>query len=119
MDLFSLTRASQPVHVFRTEEELRRYTIETGKFFPKEEAYAGGLLKYMLRQITGTYNGKRGMSKKTGGQGMDRGRGKNWDDSFNQEIVIYGWQRHGGSNKTSLNRSYGPAYARGNEFYGV
>ncbi|KAF7424605.1 hypothetical protein PC9H_009913 [Pleurotus ostreatus] len=39
------------VHSFGSVEELRQYTIVTKKFFPKENAYAGGLLKYLLREI--------------------------------------------------------------------
>jgi hypothetical protein len=31
--------------------ELREYTIESGKFFPKESAYAGGVLMFLLREI--------------------------------------------------------------------
>lgn len=39
------------VELFSTLDELRVYTIETGKFFPKESAYAGGVLKFLLREI--------------------------------------------------------------------
>ena len=59
-DLLDTTRQNTRVHVFASEEELREYTRETGRIFPKEEAYAGGLLKYLLRQIFGTYLGNRG-----------------------------------------------------------
>jgi hypothetical protein len=41
------------VELFSTLDELRDYTIETGKFFPKESAYAGGVLKFLLREILG------------------------------------------------------------------
>lgn len=37
--------------VFASLEELQTYTIESGKFFPKESAYAGGILKFLLREI--------------------------------------------------------------------
>ena len=37
--------------LFCSLEELREYTIESGKFFPKESAYAGGILKFLLREI--------------------------------------------------------------------
>ena len=59
-DLLDTTRQGTRVHVFASEEELREYTIETGRIFPKEDAYAGGLLKYLLRQIFGIYHGNRG-----------------------------------------------------------
>ena len=59
-DLLDTTRQGTRVHVFASEEELREHTLETGRIFPKEEAYAGGLLKYLLRQIFGTYHGNRG-----------------------------------------------------------
>ena len=36
---------------FSSLEELRAYTIETKKIFPREDAYAGGLLAYLLREI--------------------------------------------------------------------
>jgi hypothetical protein len=41
------------VELFSTLDELRDYTIDTGKFFPKESAYAGGVLKFLLREILG------------------------------------------------------------------
>ena len=59
-DLLDTTRQGVRVHVFASEAELREYTTETRRFFPKEEAYAGGLLKYLLREILGTYHGSRG-----------------------------------------------------------
>ena len=59
-DLLDTTRQGTRVHVFASEEELREYTRETGRIFPKEDAYAGGLLKYLLREIFGTYHGQRG-----------------------------------------------------------
>ena len=59
-DLLDTTLQKTRVHVFASEEELREYTKETGRIFPKEDAYAGGLLKYLLRQIFGTYLGNRG-----------------------------------------------------------
>ncbi|KAF2844096.1 hypothetical protein T440DRAFT_527865, partial [Plenodomus tracheiphilus IPT5] len=39
------------IELFACLDELREYTIETGKFFPKESAYAGGVLKFLLREI--------------------------------------------------------------------
>ena len=37
--------------VFSSEQELSSYTISTGKFFPSENAYAGDLLRHLLRHI--------------------------------------------------------------------
>lgn len=59
-DLLDTTRQGTEVHIFASEAELREYTKRTGKIFPREEAYAGGLLKYLLREISGTYQGNRG-----------------------------------------------------------
>ncbi|KAL1792981.1 hypothetical protein ACET3X_009488 [Alternaria dauci] len=39
------------VELFASLDELREYTIDSGKFFPKESAYAGGVLKFLLREI--------------------------------------------------------------------
>jgi len=36
---------------FSSLRELRDYTTSTGKYFPKESAYAGGVLKFLLREI--------------------------------------------------------------------
>lgn len=39
------------VEFFSSLEEHREYTVESGKFFPRESTYAGGLLKFLLRVI--------------------------------------------------------------------
>lgn len=39
------------MELFTSLDELSEYTIENGKFFPKESAYAGGVLKFLLREI--------------------------------------------------------------------
>lgn len=39
------------VHKFKTELELSNYTRNYEKFFPRENAYAGGILKHLLRNI--------------------------------------------------------------------
>jgi len=43
--------SGRDVELFSSLDELREYTIENGKFFPKESAYAGGVLKFLLREI--------------------------------------------------------------------
>jgi hypothetical protein len=43
--------SGRDVELFTCLDELREYTIDTGRFFPKESAYAGGVLKFLLREI--------------------------------------------------------------------
>lgn len=43
--------SGREVELFSSLQELRNYTITTGKYFPKESAYAGGVLKFLLREI--------------------------------------------------------------------
>ncbi|KAF5861157.1 hypothetical protein ETB97_000531 [Aspergillus alliaceus] len=59
VDLLESIRAGSPVEAFSTLEDLRAYTIENGKYFPKEEAYEGGLLRFLLREIHNEYKGKQ------------------------------------------------------------
>ncbi|RYN63049.1 hypothetical protein AA0117_g12856 [Alternaria alternata] len=49
VDLVDVSRDA--VELFPSLEELREYTIDSGKFFPKRSAYAGGVLKFLLREI--------------------------------------------------------------------
>lgn len=51
VDLVDTKATGEPVTVFVSEVDLSEYTITTGKFFPRENAYAGGLLRYLLRRI--------------------------------------------------------------------
>ena len=69
-DLLDSANRRGRVSIFDNVEQLRSYTLESGKIFPKEEAYAGGLLKFLLREITGTYQGPN----KRGGKGRRRRR---------------------------------------------
>jgi hypothetical protein len=50
-DLVDNPRLDRPIKTFPTEHALSYYTITSGKFFPKESAYAGGLLRHLLRDI--------------------------------------------------------------------
>ncbi|OJA19762.1 hypothetical protein AZE42_06789 [Rhizopogon vesiculosus] len=59
VDLVDTARMGTPVRVFASLGELTAYTIQTGKYFPKENAYQGGLLKELLREIHNPYLGKR------------------------------------------------------------
>ncbi|CAG7558098.1 unnamed protein product [Fusarium equiseti] len=51
VDLVETANTGLPVTVFETLEQLQDYTIDNGKFFPKQSAHHGGLLKFLLRQI--------------------------------------------------------------------
>jgi hypothetical protein len=53
VDLVDRHRTGRQVKQFKTLQELQEYTIAEGKFFPKESAYAGGVLKLLLREILG------------------------------------------------------------------
>lgn len=59
-DLLDSVRTNSPVKIFATHADLANYTRSQGRYFPKEDAYAGGLLKYLLREIDNTYHGRRG-----------------------------------------------------------
>lgn len=50
------------IRVYDSLERLREYTRTTGKYFPKENEYAQGLLKYLLREIHLKYAGHRKVS---------------------------------------------------------
>ncbi|KAJ8595549.1 hypothetical protein M405DRAFT_929464 [Rhizopogon salebrosus TDB-379] len=51
VDLLDTKTTEKPVKIFVSEMELSEYTKRMGKFFPRDNAYAGGLLKYLLRHI--------------------------------------------------------------------
>lgn len=51
VDLVDTRGTGRPVKVFNSLKKLQDYTIRTEKFFPKEDAKAGGLLRYLLREI--------------------------------------------------------------------
>jgi len=51
VDLVDKGKTGLSVTQFDNLEELRTYTISTGKCFAKESAYAGGVLKLLLREI--------------------------------------------------------------------
>ena len=57
VDLVDRDATGQDVTQFESLDELREYTIEHRKYFPKESAYAGGVLKFLLREITGRHYG--------------------------------------------------------------
>lgn len=49
--MIELGSDGEPVQMFRNLDALRSYTKDTKKVFPKDEAKAGGILKYLLRVI--------------------------------------------------------------------
>ncbi|KIM36959.1 hypothetical protein M413DRAFT_424108 [Hebeloma cylindrosporum] len=51
VNLVDLVSNSGTVTVFDTVDDLSEYSRATGKIFPREDAYAGDLLKYLLRHI--------------------------------------------------------------------
>jgi len=59
IDLIEIVRTAKPVRRFNSLAELATYTKNTGKFIPKENAYQGGLLKELLREIINPYFGRR------------------------------------------------------------
>ncbi|KAG1835359.1 hypothetical protein DFJ58DRAFT_917919 [Suillus subalutaceus] len=60
VDLVDSARTGKPVKLFASLGELTAYTLQKPKkFFPKENAYQGGLLKELLREIINPYFGKR------------------------------------------------------------
>lgn len=57
VDLVDTRKTGESVRIFDTLDGLRAYTIQEGKYFPKESAYAGGVLKFLLREILNNYGG--------------------------------------------------------------
>ncbi|KAG2158682.1 uncharacterized protein EDB93DRAFT_1245913 [Suillus bovinus] len=51
VDLIDTKVTEEPVTIFSSEVDLSEYTKATGKYFPRDNAYAGGLLRYLLRRI--------------------------------------------------------------------
>ncbi|TDL15744.1 hypothetical protein BD410DRAFT_695718, partial [Rickenella mellea] len=76
VDLVDTQRTCEQVKVFQSELELSIYTKNTGKYFPRENAYAGGLLRYLLRRIINPeLAGRGGGSRRGRGRGHGNGRG--------------------------------------------
>ncbi len=51
VDLVDTGNTGQSVSHFDTLERLWEYMVATGNVFPKESAYARGMLKFLLREI--------------------------------------------------------------------
>jgi hypothetical protein len=65
VDLVDAPRTGAAVKSFPNLKRLQDYTIETGKYFPKEDAYAGGLLRFLLREILHSHVGGSKMMAKS------------------------------------------------------
>ena len=61
------------IRIFGSLEELRTYTVQNGRYFPKKSAYAGGVLRFLLREILTTYEGYKGGKGKGKGKKEKRG----------------------------------------------
>ena len=57
VDLVDTPRTGASVKVFPNLKKLQVYTIKNEKYFPKEDAYASGLLRFLLREILHSYAG--------------------------------------------------------------
>ncbi|KAN0082973.1 hypothetical protein V8E55_008768 [Tylopilus felleus] len=68
VDLVDTKTSGVKVKVFDSEVELSRYTkSKRGKFFPRDNAYAGGLLRYLLRHINHPRDGYDSSRRRRGG----------------------------------------------------
>lgn len=74
VDLLQSVRNGTPVETFSTLEALRAYTVANRLYFPKDEAYEGALLRFLLREIHHEYKGRRGRRPKN--KRKDREPGK-------------------------------------------
>lgn len=63
-DLVDSPRTGEPVELFPSELRLAEYSKRPSepKIYPKENAYAGGLLRYLLRRIKNPRVGLQGES---------------------------------------------------------
>ncbi|OAX40311.1 hypothetical protein K503DRAFT_781515 [Rhizopogon vinicolor AM-OR11-026] len=70
VDLIDTKTTGELVTVFVSELKLSEYTKQTGKFFPRDNVYAGSLLRYLLRRIMKPRPevafGKKTQSRRTG-----------------------------------------------------
>lgn len=79
MDLVDKPTTGVDIIKYDTVFELSEYTKANGKFFPSENAHAGGVLKSLLRQIMNpeAEGVRRGSSRRRGRGGRGhRGRGR-------------------------------------------
>ncbi|QPG95525.1 hypothetical protein C2857_001067 [Epichloe festucae Fl1] len=51
MDFIDSERTGVPIRIFGSLSQLRRYTVDNDKIFPKRQARKSALLRYLLRRI--------------------------------------------------------------------
>lgn len=78
-DLVDMRHTGEPVEIFPSERRLATYSKKSGNIYPKKNAYAGGLLRYLLRHIEYPRLGQEGEAsyilKQAGARhGQDGGR---------------------------------------------
>jgi len=74
VNLVDLVDNSATLRIFSSVEELSSYSRSSGKIFPREMAYAGELLRYLLRHIMDpSRDSRRGESGQRGQRGRGRG----------------------------------------------
>ena len=74
IDLVNAPETGEAVNTFGTEQELSEYTKETGNYYPRDNAYAGGLLRFLLRHIINPRPEVRQSSSRHRARGNGRSR---------------------------------------------
>ena len=62
--------SKEEVTIFKTEKQLSEYTKATEKYFPKEEARDGGVLRALRRQILAPHEDTRSSRTNTSRKGI-------------------------------------------------
>ncbi|KAH8823388.1 hypothetical protein DL96DRAFT_272414 [Flagelloscypha sp. PMI_526] len=76
-DLVDHSIKRKSIQIFKTSEELAKYSRSKGKIFPVKQASAGELLKFLLRSMVGTYEGNKTSRGLEGGhEARPGGRGR-------------------------------------------
>lgn len=64
VDLTEMPGSGRRVTLFKTEKQLSEYTRWSERFFPKDSPHAGGLLRFLFRQIRNPELSNRDRSQK-------------------------------------------------------
>ena len=78
VDLLENVRIGEEVHKFKSVEALSKYTKATSRYFPQDDAEAGGILRVLLRFIMNPARNRR----------MKR-IGTSWDVTFQGKREIW------------------------------